>query len=71
MNIKNTPLSFLTLAGLAATTVGCQSNRMKADQSSIKPNVVIIYLDDLGFGDLSCYGGVGLKTPNIDALANA
>lgn len=34
-----------------------------------RPNVVIIYTDDLGYGDLSCYGAE-YPTPNIDALAN-
>jgi arylsulfatase A len=33
-----------------------------------KPNVIIIYADDLGYGDLSCYGGVGVNTPNVDKL---
>ena len=36
---------------------------------SKKPNVVIIYADDLGYGDLSCYGATAVQTPRIDALA--
>ena len=39
-------------------------------QKITKPNVVVIYLDDLGYGDVSAYGGTVLKTPNIDKLAN-
>lgn len=35
----------------------------------MKPNVVIILTDDLGYGDISCYGQEGYKTPNIDKLA--
>jgi arylsulfatase A-like enzyme len=34
-----------------------------------QPNVVIIYADDLGWGDLRCYGGADLQTPHLDALA--
>ena len=33
------------------------------------PNVVLIFADDLGYGDLGCYGATKLKTPNIDKLA--
>jgi arylsulfatase A len=34
-----------------------------------KPNVIIIMTDDLGYGDLSCYGATKISTPNIDKLA--
>jgi arylsulfatase A-like enzyme len=35
-----------------------------------KPNVILIYGDDVGYGDLSCYGATAINTPNIDKLAN-
>lgn len=34
-----------------------------------KPNVVLIYADDIGYGDLSCYGATKVKTPNLDRIA--
>ncbi|MFN0104392.1 MAG: sulfatase family protein [Bryobacteraceae bacterium] len=34
-----------------------------------RPNIVLIYADDIGYGDLSCYGATAVKTPNLDRLA--
>ncbi len=39
------------------------------DPSAPKPNIIIIYCDDLGYGDLGCYGNTVIRTPNIDRLA--
>lgn len=34
-----------------------------------QPNVILIYADDVGYGDLGCYGATAVKTPNLDKLA--
>ncbi|MCA9066493.1 MAG: sulfatase-like hydrolase/transferase, partial [Planctomycetaceae bacterium] len=41
-----------------------------ADNTSPRPNIVVILADDLGYGDLGCYGDAALKTPHIDQLAS-
>jgi arylsulfatase A-like enzyme len=45
-------------------------NSCQLDQQTQKPNIIIIYADDLGYGDVSAYGQGKLNTPNIDKLAN-
>jgi arylsulfatase A-like enzyme len=46
-----------------------KNNTIK-ENTTTKPNIVIIYADDLGFGDVSSYGATELITPNIDRIAN-
>lgn len=36
---------------------------------SVQPNIVVIYMDDMGYADVSCFGAQGYQTPNIDRLA--
>ena len=45
--------------------------RGRALAAARPPNVVLIYADDLGYGDVSCYGASRFKTPNVDRLAAA
>ncbi|MEZ4903478.1 MAG: sulfatase-like hydrolase/transferase [Spirosomataceae bacterium] len=42
----------------------------KKDDKDTLPNFVIIMADDLGYGDISCYGNTYINTPNIDKLAS-
>ena len=56
-----------SLAGLVALGM-LPACAQKADLST--PNVVLIFMDDMGYGDLTCYGAPsGYRTPNIDRLA--
>ena len=38
--------------------------------SQSQPNIIIVYADDVGYGDLGCYGADAIDTPNIDSLAD-
>lgn len=60
--------SFMKSLGFAAAAVMVPVKLRAADTK--KPNVVIIYADDLGYGDVGCYGATKVKTPNIDKLAS-
>ena len=58
---------FLSLFGIL---LGCSKNQKNVLSNISKPNILIIYLDDLGYGDVSAYNKGKLNTPNIDKLAN-
>ena len=61
-----TPVSALLLLTLTACANAPVAERDDRDR---RPNVVIIYGDDVGFGDLGCYGAEKIPTPNLDRLA--
>lgn len=50
--------------------LSCQESKTAGEATSNKPNILFIYLDDLGYGDLSAYKAGTLQTPNMDKLAN-
>lgn len=64
----------LLLVTIFFTNFSCKKNtkssQISVDVKKNNPNIIIIYLDDLGYGDLSCYGATAINTPNIDALAS-
>lgn len=52
------------------TVVTCMVHKGFAQSRvAAKPNIIFLYADDLGYGDIGCNGAIGVKTPNIDALA--
>ena len=54
---------------LAVLLSSCNTGPRQQKESQQKPNIIYILADDLGYGDLSCYGQKHFQTPNIDNLA--
>ncbi len=70
MNARMNRRSFLRAVGAGAAALAAPRLARAAEKAAKdKPNFIVIYADDQGYGDMACYGSKKLKTPNWDRMA--
>src|SRR5688500_14496850 len=69
--MKRITLAFMILSLLAAGTTATAAPQSPGEGSATpRPNIVVVLVDDMGWGDLGCFGNEQAETPNIDRLAS-
>jgi len=61
-------MRYLALALLLVSVVGCHAANVSKQTG--QPNIIFVFADDWGYGDLGCYGHTEVATPNLDKLAS-
>ena len=61
---------FTVLVWIGGVATRAQNNRQQPQESSTRPNILLIITDDQGYGDLGVHGNPKLRTPNLDRLAS-
>ena len=67
--MNNKPLFYMALLGIATSCIH-QKEKTDEEKTASKPNIIYILADDLGYGDLGCYGQKDIQTPEIDEMAS-
>lgn len=67
--IKLIQLAGIFIVGMVVGTGAAMASTLPEKSPAKKPNIIFILADDLGIGDVGCYGADNYKTPNIDKLA--
>lgn len=65
-------IGLVLAASIVLTLSACTSTEEKPQKQAVatQPNVVMIFIDDMGYGDIGAFGNTQVSTPNIDRLAN-
>jgi arylsulfatase A len=67
MNRRNF-LKYVSIAGTSIGVSGCVPKQFSFGRQPRKPNIIVIFADDLGYGDLASYGHPTIATPNLDRM---
>ncbi|MEX2564787.1 MAG: sulfatase-like hydrolase/transferase, partial [Cyclobacteriaceae bacterium] len=67
LNLKSIVFICLLFCGLAV--LPGKANADKENKKADPPNIIMIFADDLGYGDLGVFGHPSIKTPNLDRMA--